>query len=973
MAEVSMDTVHIEIESTMKDSTSSIDTLINKLNNLKTSISNVVKESQKLAQFKNNVKSASSLPSMVTKASGGSTRASGGSKPKKAPFQEYGSLQSQLKSLNVDLDTSKAVSSLKTLNSEITKYKTNTGQIVTVNKKVKDGMTGFKVSVKDASDEFKDMTNNVKNGTDVWSKFTKSLSGSMLQIGVVINGLRSIVSKLADTVEQAATYEEALNLFTVTMGDFAQEGMAWVEKFSNALYLDPTNVMQYMGAFNSLIKGLGVGQDKAYLMSQNLTQLVYDLASFKNLSFEEAFLKIQSAISGEIEPLRNVGVALSQNTLQELANELGIKKRVAEMSEAEKAQLRYIQILKSTGEWQTDMGRTIITPANALRVLREQFTLLAKAIGRIFIPMLMAILPYVTVVTQALTKLANKIANFFGYEIADVDYSGGFSNVISGLEDIGNEADETKKKLNTMLAPFDELNVVQSKNKSSGVGGATPTGGDLGVSLPSYDALANLDPNFTKNLEKAEKLLSSMYPIITAIGTALASWKVGSSVVTALTAIGMSGGTIAVIGGVAAAIGLLGYSLYDLYQTDEAFAASFNENWAQIQASLQPIGENAAILFETLKATYEETLKPMLEEIYSIIQTLAATLLTILFPVFNDVLLPSMNAVLVLLNDIFNVFNTLWAEYGLPVSESIKGMITDIGNLFNKFWTQYVKPIVDNIREKFVDLYENYLKPIFDNVGELLGELMLLIGNLWNKWLKPVANWLIATFGPTFDTVFSIIGDVVFTVYKFIAGKIDALMTVFKGIIKFINGVFSGDWKKAWEGIKDVFRGVLNGFANIVEGMVNACITLLNSAIKLIWNGIKSLANSVLKTVENIAEILGFDVDLTIKGSAPQIKLVTIDKFETGGYPDSGELFFANENGIPEMVGRIGNQTAVANNDQIEASLTNALIYALNNSQTGKNNPSRIVVNIGNKKVYEGVGEHINDENDRYGTELVKV
>ena len=534
MAEVSMDTVHIEIESTMKDSTSSIDTLINKLNNLKTSISNVVKESQKLAQFKNNVKSASSLPSMVTKASGGSTRASGGSKPKKAPFQEYGSLQSQLKSLDVDLDTSKAVSSLKTLNSEITKYKTNTGQIVTVNKKVKDGMTGFKVSVKDASDEFKDMTNNVKNGTDVWSKFTKSLSGSMLQIGVVINGLRSIVSKLADTVEQAATYEEALNLFTVTMGDFAQEGMAWVEKFSNALYLDPTNVMQYMGAFNSLIKGLGVGGDKAYLMSQNLTQLVYDLASFKNLSFEEAFLKIQSAISGEIEPLRNVGVALSQNTLQELANELGIKKRVAEMSEAEKAQLRYIQILKSTGEWQTDMGRTIVTPANALRVLREQFTLLAKAIGRIFIPMLMAILPYVTVVTQALTKLANKIANFFGYEIADVDYSGGFSNVISGLEDIGNEADETKKKLNTMLAPFDELNVVQNKNKSSSVGGATPTGGDLGVSLPSYDALANLDPNFTKNLEKAEKLLSSMYPIITAIGTALASWKVGSSVVTAL-------------------------------------------------------------------------------------------------------------------------------------------------------------------------------------------------------------------------------------------------------------------------------------------------------------------------------------------------------------------------------------------------------------------------------------------------------
>lgn len=970
MADVSMDTVRIEIESTMKDSTSSIDTLIIKLDNLKTSISDIVKASSKLTEFKNNVKSASSIPNIKT--SGGSSKGRTPAAPK-APFAEYGSLQSQLKSLNVDLDTSKAVSSLKTLNSEITKYKTNTGQIVTVNKKVKDGMIGFKVSVKDASDKFKDMTNNVKNGTDVWSKFKKSLSGSMLQIGVVINGLRSIVSKLADTVEQAATYEEALNLFTVTMGDFAQEGMAWVEKFSNALYLDPTNVMQYMGAFNSLIKGLGVGQDNAYLMSQNLTQLVYDLASFKNLSFEEAFLKIQSAISGEIEPLRNVGVALSQNTLQELANSLGIEKRVAEMSEAEKAQLRYIQILRSTGEWQTDMGRTIITPANALRVLREQFTLLAKAIGRIFIPMLMAILPYVTVVTQALTKLANKIANFFGYEIADVDYSGGFSNVIGGLEDIGNEADETKKKLNTMLAPFDELNVVQNKNKSTGTGGSTPVGGDLGVDLPFYDALKNLDPNFTKNIEKAEKILNGLLPVISGIGAALGTWKISSSVIAALTAIGVSGGTIAIIGGVATALGVLGVALYDAYQSNETFKDSFNTNWSKIRVTLQPIIENATKLFQTLRESFDTVLVPMMEEIYIIIQTLAMTLTTILFPVFNDILLPAMNAILIVLNDIFNSFNTLWNDYGVPISESIQQIIKDIGDLFTSLWQEYIKPVLDNVKEKFTDVYNNYLKPIFDNVGELIGEVMLLIGNLWNKLLKPVANWLIATFGPVFDTVFSIISDVVFTAVKFVSNQINSMLSVLKGIIKFINGVFSGDWEKAWEGIKDIFRGVLNGIAGVVEGMANACITLLNGAIKAIFNGIKSLVNSVLKTVENLAEIIGFDVDLTIKGSAPQIKLVTIDKFETGGYPTKGDLFYANENGIPEMVGRIGNQTAVANNDQIETSLTNALLYALDKSGSGRNNPSRIVVNIGNRKVYEGVGEHIDNENDRYGTDYVTV
>ena len=212
----------------------------------------------------------------------------------------------------------------------------------------------------------------------------------------------------------------------------------------------------------------------------------------------------------EIEPLRAVGVALSQNTLQELANSLGIKTRVAEMSEAQKAQLRYIQIIKSTSQWQGDMARTLISPANATRVLKEQFTLLGRAVGRIFVPMIMKAIPYVMALTEILTDLANRIATFFGYKITDIDYSS-LKDISTDIKGIGGSAEDTTKKLNTMLAPFDELNVVQ--NKSASNTGGTGLGSDLGLDLPEYDALAGLTDQFKKNIAGAKKNLESLLKV----------------------------------------------------------------------------------------------------------------------------------------------------------------------------------------------------------------------------------------------------------------------------------------------------------------------------------------------------------------------------------------------------------------------------------------------------------------------------
>lgn len=423
-------------------------------------------------------------------------------------------LQAQLKALGIDLSKSTLKSSISTINSDILRYVTSSNQLVTVNRKIKNGLDTYTVSLKNVNKE-------LKNGVSLWDAFTKGVSGAIVKMKIVFGTLTSGANKLVDLIKSASEYEEALNLFTVSMGSQAEEATKWIERFSEALYMDPSNIMQYMGSLNSLISGLGVGAENSYLMSKNLTQLAYDLASFKNLSVEEAFTKLQSGISGEIEPLRNVGVALSQNTLQELANSLGIQRRVAEMSEAEKAQLRYIQILKSTSDWQGDMGRTLISPANSIRVLKEQFTQLGRAIGRIFIPIIMKAIPYVIALTEILTDLANRLADFLGYEFADIDYSG-LEDVKTEVGNIGTEADKTTNKLNTMLAPFDELNVVQNKTNSagSGLGGV---GGDLGVDLPEYDALADLTEKFKENVDEARANLETLWSVAKKVAIVLGS------------------------------------------------------------------------------------------------------------------------------------------------------------------------------------------------------------------------------------------------------------------------------------------------------------------------------------------------------------------------------------------------------------------------------------------------------------------
>lgn len=184
-------------------------------------------------------------------------------------------------------------------------------------------------------------------------------SGGILKTGLLVAGIQQLGSTIGSFVNQSNDFIENMNLFSVSMGEAADRAREFIDEYTSVLGVDPSNTMRYMGMFNTLIEGFGLSSDAAYTMSQNLTQLSYDMSSFLNIPIDEAMQKIKSGISGEIEPMRAVGVALDEASLQETAYALGIDRKVSSMTRAQKTELLYQQIMSRTITMQGDMARTL--------------------------------------------------------------------------------------------------------------------------------------------------------------------------------------------------------------------------------------------------------------------------------------------------------------------------------------------------------------------------------------------------------------------------------------------------------------------------------------------------------------------------------------------------------------------------------------------------------------------------------------
>lgn len=396
--------------------------------------------------------------------------------------------------------------------------------------------------------------NGVSSSAASASKGKGFLSRMMSMVGTSF----SVGQALQYVIGESASYNEALNLFTQSMGQYAEEAGNYAQKVSDLLGIDMKDWMNYQGVFNTIINGFGVATADAYKMSKSLTTLGYDISSYFNIPVQDAMLKLQSGISGELEPLRRLGYDLSVARLQQEAYNLGINRSVNSMTQAEKAQLRYHAIMTQVTQSHNDLTRTLNAPANQLRILQARFISAARAIGNIFIPILNLILPYAIAAAKAIEYVASAIAAVFGFELVTPEWT---SNVGAGAASVGNLADnlggvgdsggaaanglndaaKAAKKLKNATIGIDELNIISPDEPTSGTGGGGSGGGggaggiggtgDLGIPLEGYEWDLNkiVDNEAMEIFEKLKKHLGNILRFATGIGAAFASWKVAKN------------------------------------------------------------------------------------------------------------------------------------------------------------------------------------------------------------------------------------------------------------------------------------------------------------------------------------------------------------------------------------------------------------------------------------------------------------
>ncbi len=370
-------------------------------------------------------------------------------------------------------------------------------------------------ALKGVSDEAKEAS---KHSSTLAEKLSR-LAGVIGSIRVVSNALRQVANALGYCIDASNRYIENMNLANVSLGKYAGTAGEYANAVQSALGINSGEFLRNQGTFMTMASGMGVATDNAYQMSKGLTQLSYDLASFFNISNDEAFEKVKSGLAGEIEPLRALGYDLTNARLQQEAYNLGISKNVSSMTQAEKAMLRYKAIMSQVSWAQNDLARTASSPANQIRILKSQLQTAAQSIGNIFLPMLKAIIPVVVAVVKVISTLANVIAGITGgTKIAAVnfgsggDVSGGLNdtagaanNAASGLGGAGRAAKgagdkagraaKQVKELKRQLMSFDEINKFSEQSDSgSGSGGSGGGGGGGGgptnigdIKLNAYD------------------------------------------------------------------------------------------------------------------------------------------------------------------------------------------------------------------------------------------------------------------------------------------------------------------------------------------------------------------------------------------------------------------------------------------------------------------------------------------------------
>ncbi len=673
---------------------------------------------------------------------------------------------------------------------------------------------------------------------------SNQMNGFMRNMAKLVS-LKAIAEYLGNAVAKFNDFYEATDLFHNAMGNLSGEADTLISKMQGLLGVDPTKAMTYMATIQSLGTSFGLTSDKAYVLSKNLTQLAYDEGSYWNKDVAETFTAMSSAISGEIEPIRRLGIDLTQARLQQELLALGFNKQVSSLSQADKAVLRYIAIMKQTSNVQGNLAQTIQSPANHIKILKAQLDMLAKSFGSLLYPALKSILPPLIAAVQLIREFVEWVAKLMGVKVVFTDFTKSADSV-GGIGDaMDDTADSTKKAakaLKDYTMGFDELNIIDPTQGSSGSGSGASAGNILGdVDLSGYDMFKNY---VGTSIDEMKQKIKSMLPLIATVAAAFAAWKLTNLITDIVDAISKMNALKSIVLGLG--VFTVGVVL-EITGIKDAIENGVNgKNFAEIVLGALIGTTGAAILGKGIaqfivtgfgNTAVGAAIKAAGGSTAGAIIGAAVGGIVTGIPMFVTGVYDAVENGLNTLNGILIPLGSTMAGAGIgAIIGSLGGPIgTGIGALIGL--------IVGGLTDAGIAIYQNWDKitESLDKASESLKNWFVSVGEWWNeKWQG---------FSTNFQTAWESLPGFIQHPIQALDQASASLKQWFVGVGEWWNQKWAGfkeNWDKAWNSLVDTIKNLPAKFWDYGKNIVQGLIDGINKGIENAKKTVGGLAKAIL-------------------------------------------------------------------------------------------------------------------------------
>lgn len=685
---------------------------------------------------------------------------------------------------------------------------------------------GFKAEAKamivDADGFAKKLGSSVSQGSAVASK---ALTGLKKLMAAVLS-VAAIVAFGKASVQAAREYGDAMyGMQSIVEGQGRSFDVAkdFIQSYIQDGLVPATDAIT---AYKSLaLRGYDDSQIRAVMTA------LKDSAAYGR----QASYSMGEAISSAAEGLKNENSILVDNA--------GVTKNVAKMwdeyarsigttannlTQQQKIQAEVNGILEETRFQTGDAAKVAGTFSGQMMQLGFSFNNLKVAVGNAIIPIIRAILPAVNVAINALTTLFNVFgkvtAAIFGGSASEMKVAeaatGGLAEAAfegaAGENALAGATKKASKEARNGVASFDDLNVLQKgAGISDGGSGGAGTGGGAVSSIPAITEPVVKDSTTIPWLDslksKVLDITSLFAPSIAAWGNAFENLKQP----------------------VSNALSIVKNSLSDLWKGGLSPLAAYTTT-VFIPDIVNGFSNTFAPIFTDVAAAAVEQFALDFEFSMGMVTN-----------IINDMVLPSLEGFKTFVLDIFGGVGTAWAEFGAGIIAQWAHMKEQVRGILQNLYDTVILPIFTSLGDTLSWLWTNHLQPLWANLTTFFAALIETVLTLWDNVLLPFINWIVSILGPVFAATVGQIGAVFGTVFGTIADVIGGVLKSLKGILEFITGVFTLDWRKAWKGVQDVFTGVWDAITGVIKGAINICIDCINGLVGGITAGMNAVIGAI--------------------------------------------------------------------------------------------------------------------------------